>query len=47
MPKNIHDVHRMTYPQTDAQLGSDARFRNREDEDHHKESTPLKKLPLY
>lgn len=36
----------MSYPRIDMPLRTDASFRNKLDEDHHKETTPLELLPI-
>lgn len=36
----------MSFPRIDLPARTDASFRNREDPDHHKEDTPLEKLPI-
>lgn len=37
---------RMSFPKIDCPLRTDHSFRNRLDEDHHKENSPLEKLPI-
>ncbi|XP_011704909.1 PREDICTED: uncharacterized protein LOC105460162, partial [Wasmannia auropunctata] len=38
--------HHMSFPRIDAELRTDVSFRNRLDEDHHKEISPLEELPI-
>lgn len=36
----------MSYPKTDCNLRTDKSFRDRVDEDHHKQRSPLEDLPI-
>ena len=38
--------HHMSYPKINAPIRTDESFRKRLDEDHHKENSPLEKLPI-
>lgn len=38
--------HHMSFPRIDAPRRSDASFRNQDDEDHHKEISPMQELPI-